>query len=228
MHNDVSPVRSTFTELTSICSGSNFVKSMSHCASSRFNRRIRFWAAIFSFANRSISCSNSRSFRFRNWSFKHLLLKEFKKRDEETYLNVSDCSSQDGQVGCFLLVGRYRQLLFKRLETFLQVRTSIFLQLVVHFTCASSNGRRTSQRATVEINFQLGFYKKLIWTYLLLFELIVRRLPLDKDGGIGKALKVDWIGVDIRWSSSDMLLSISRSSPLQPLWFKLGVVLLLK
>lgn len=61
-----SPVLSDFTAI-SAGSGRSFVKSMSHCVSSRFKYKIRFCAAIFSLARRSISCSNSRSFRFKNW-----------------------------------------------------------------------------------------------------------------------------------------------------------------
>lgn len=74
-----------------------------------------------------------------------------------------------------------------------------------------------------------------LWTYLLLLELIVRRLPaLDVEGGIGNALKVDWRG--IRWSTMSVALpllpSSSSSSPFTALWLrlifpKLDVVLLL-
>lgn len=102
-----SPIRSSFTLVTSTGSGSNFVKSMSHAASSRFRNRMRFCAEIFSFANRSISCSYSRSFRFRNckgiaWEFWVI------GRRLRTHLNVSDCRAQDGEIRRLLLVRCYR------------------------------------------------------------------------------------------------------------------------
>lgn len=64
-------------------------------------------------------------------------------------------------------------------------------------------------------------------SYLLLFELIVLRRPLEADVGIGSALKVDWMGVNSRCSIISALFSSSMSSPLLPLWFRLDVVLLL-
>lgn len=49
-------------------SGASREKSTSpHWDSSRFSTRMRFWEEIFSLASRSISCSYSRSLRFRTW-----------------------------------------------------------------------------------------------------------------------------------------------------------------
>ena len=49
-------------------SGASREKSTSpHWDSSRFSTRMRFWEEIFSLASRSISCSYSRSFRFKTW-----------------------------------------------------------------------------------------------------------------------------------------------------------------
>lgn len=84
------PVRSNLTALISVCSGSSFVKSISHWASSRFKNRMRFWAAIFSFAKRSISCSNSRSFRLWNWNVKQRKLNE-RCGERQRSLNALEC-----------------------------------------------------------------------------------------------------------------------------------------
>lgn len=89
------PLLSDFTTLISNCSGKIFEKSTSYCASSRFKKSMRFCAAIFSFANLSISCSYSRSFRLRNcWLINVIyMLWNLHSSCMRIYLNMSNCCS---------------------------------------------------------------------------------------------------------------------------------------
>lgn len=71
--------------------------------------------------------------------------------------------------------------------------TTVLFQLVVDLASSSSNGRWatkcTAVRTERKFNEKLDEMQKCC-CYLLLFELIVRRLPFNAVG-IGRALKVD-------------------------------------
>lgn len=144
---------------------------------------------------------------------------------------MTNSCAQNGQVRCLFLVGCDWQLLFKRFKALFEMCSTILFKLVVNFPRSRSYRRWTSQCAALKLKNKRKSQNHFISSndcchYLLLLELMVLRRPVKADVGIGSALKVDCIGIS-RWSSSDILLSISRSSPLTALWFRLDVVLLL-